>query len=99
MKPKIFASARKPRSSNWCNALARCEDGTIRVVEHLSAGFYEVGASQVFDKKGNVKRLESERLFKGQRRLILQDLYIACCLELKIDWNPDDVKWRPWKTD
>lgn len=75
MKSKIWLSLKRNKDQ-WCYALARYEDGTIRVVENLSLGFCNVGGSD----EGKPYRLD-----KKERLRIIQDLYIACCHELKID--------------
>lgn len=79
MKEQIWLSV-GTKKDTWCFALARFEDGSIRVVEHLmKAGFVEVGNRSVTEETK-----KPCRLFSGSRKLIVRDLYSACCKELGI---------------
>lgn len=72
MKETIWLSRSKDRN-HWHYGLARHKDGSIQVSEILfSDGFAPVGTS---DSKGT-------RLYKGERKLILMDLYDAISKEL-----------------
>lgn len=80
MKAKIWLSMPKDRN-HWHYGLARYADGSIRVSEILFCdGFTTVGmdSRRHVDSKFN----KGLPLSPGERKLIVKDLYIACCLEL-----------------
>ena len=80
-KERIWLSAKG--KDGWCYALARYKDGSIRVVEHLmNEGFASVGSYGIQD---DPYKEAPCRLYKGERRMIIEDLFLACAIELKID--------------
>lgn len=83
MKEQIWLSIKVPKGK-WCYALARYEDGTIRVSENIDGGFSDVG-NRIIDIEDNTKPV---RLYPGEKRRIIEDLYRACEEYLKN--NPDE---------
>jgi hypothetical protein len=99
MKPKVWLSPVKVNfgKTGWCYALFQDEDGSIKVCENLMpSGFAIIG------NNGEEKDSKDFRIYpvsKSDRRHIIQDLYVACCRELGIKFNPKVVKWEEKKND
>lgn len=76
----------KPGRDYWAYGIARFEDGTLRIVKELfNQGFASVGKCCGISREGLIwEREVPRRLMKDERRMIIQDLYLACCEELGI---------------
>lgn len=71
-----------PGRNHWAYGIARFSDGSFRIVEELfDEGFSGVG--QICNFKTDKNDIPC-RLFPGERKMIIKDLYLACCKELKI---------------
>ena len=70
----------------WVYGLARYEDGSIKISECLWEGFGCVGnyCSNALEED---ETTEPCKLGKGERQMIIADLYMACCYEMKIKPN------------
>lgn len=77
---KIWLSL-KVKKNTWCYGLARYSDGSIRIVENLmKTGFATVGNN---GEDPSSEYFMAHRLHKGERDMIIQDLYRACKFELE----------------
>jgi len=91
VKSKIWLSL-KPGKGKWCYGLARFEDGSIQVVERyafMGGNFSKVGSRTLNYEGGE----EPIKLYAGERKLIIQDIYLACRKELGLtppDKTQDD---------
>ncbi len=97
MKEQVWL-CRKPKRHKWSFGLCRLKNGMIVVGECYShpSGFGIAGSREncfgIKSKKhlqhlryiGAIER-RPERLFPGQRRMIVESLYVACCEELGIE--------------
>lgn len=82
MRESVWLKKGPIKPGKWFYGLVRWEDGTIRVAEVMEAGFSEVGTRLSPQPWGKRDETVPARLFPGERRLIVQDLYLACCKEL-----------------
>jgi hypothetical protein len=90
-REKIWLST-KIKNGEWCYALARCKDGTIRVVEHLPPfGFCGVGNCGENDEIPC-------RLHAGERSSIIKDLFWACFKELGLSVSIKNLILRDCKS-
>ena len=73
MKERIWLCRKFPRGK-WTHGLARIKDGQIVVAECFHGdGFYPVGQRHLSDTKR-----APERLFPGEKNMIIRSLFYAC---------------------